>query len=459
MRIAFNASFARKLLASTAMIGALSFGAAAISGSAQAEEMMSAGERAAEEARLEQLRLAALAEPDNMQIQFSRAMSAKKLGYTDEAIRVLASMTAKQDGLSRAELELAALYFASGDYEKARPHFVAAQNSPKATTELKERIAVYLEAIDNRLRTSVTMGTLVVGLGYQTNANAGSDDFADTLNSGQVAEQDDFNLFASLGVAHNRKVGPSNRAIWETNAKVYGSFQLDVDQVSLGYAEVASGVKFGLANEMPMSLNLKPYVKLGYLFLEDSTFFIAPSAGAVMNATVGSGVLGVGYEYTRQSYSDSDSHPRAEERDADDHEITISYALNATAQDSLSFALKANMVDATTDFWTYDGYEAEVRYTRAFSETFVPGTLPGSLTLGLKYGTNEYDATDPAVAALVGSTAAREDDRLIVDASALLPLSDTMGISLAANYTDQSSNVALFDYDNLRVLAGVAIGF
>jgi len=456
MRIAFNASFARKLLASTAVVSALTMGVAAYSGAAQAEEMMSASERATLEARLEQLRLAALASPNDMQLQFSRAMTAKQLGYTDEAIRTLAAMVEKQDGLARAELELAALYYQTGDFEKARPHFVAAQASPKASTELKERIALYLEAIDNRTRRSITTGTAVVGIGFQTNANSGPGEFDLNGAEGQIDEEDDFNLFASVGVKHNQKIGDGNRAVWESTGKFYGSLQFDVDQVNLAYVEATSGVKFGLANETPLSMNFKPYVKLGYMYLDDDTYFYAPSAGGIFNVAVGeSGTFGAGYEYTRSSFENTDTRPRTEERDSDGHELTLTYATKITAQDFVTVSLSGMKTDAEAKYWSYEGVEAGVRYNHMFSDAIVPGTLPGSVSLGVKYTMNDYDAADPSI----DPNNVREDDRLIVDAGAVLPLSDQLGISLAASYTTQDSNVSLYEYDNLRVLAGVAFGF
>ncbi|MEN8723327.1 MAG: hypothetical protein ABF335_10600 [Alphaproteobacteria bacterium] len=444
-------------MASTALVGALTIGIIGGATTAQADEMMSAQERASLEASLEQQRLAALAQPSNMQIQFERAMTAKKLGYTDEAIRVLSMMVDQQPGLARAELELAALYYQSGDYEKAKPHFEAAAASPKASVELKERIAVYLESIDNKLRRSLTTGTLVVGVGFQTNANGGSDDFANTANISEVAEADDFNLFASLGVNHNRKVGESDRTVWENSGNLYGSLQLDVDELNLMYAEVSSGLKFGLANDNPMSLNIKPYVKLGYLFLEDTTYLTSPSAGAVMNMQLGDNmVLGVGYDFTLEMYNNSDTRTRAEDRDGDDHMLTVSLGIAATQQDVLSFQLDAGKKSADRDEWSFDSLGLSARYSHSFAEAIVPGTLAGTLSLGASYYMSEYDAADQNLTAVGLGTIVREDDRFVVDAGAVLPLSDTMGISVGASYTMQDSNVSLYEYDNLRVLAGVA---
>ncbi len=466
MRLNSFNTFTTALRTRTAIAGILAVFAVGSAAPAFAQSAeMTADQRAEKEAQLERLRAAALANPDDDRIAFTRAMTAAELGYTSEAIRALEKLTASKSGLYRAELELAVLYFKTGDFEKAKPLFESVGSAPSASPELKGRIDEYVTVIDRRMMTELTTGTIALGIAYQTNANGGIEDFADVGLDPSADEQDDFNVFASAALSHVRRIGDWQRAIWETNAQLYGAYQFDVDEVNAIYAETRSGVKFGLGDEQLDSVTLKPYVKVDYLFLGEKSYNLGAGGGLLGNVRVTDDLtLGLGYQYTLETYFNSDDRPIAEEREADEHQFTAQAGFKLS--DETTITAKADYIMTNADaivaagggeIWSSDAWDFSVRATHIVGGSPLPGTLPMSFSVGAAYRISEHDAGDMRFP--VGEQEARDDDRYILDANVVVPFTETIGVTAAVSYTNQDSNVTFYDYDNLRAAIAAVMAF
>jgi len=471
MRLNSLTSFTTILRSRTAMAGILAgfaIGAASPAFAQTAE--MSADQRAEKEAQLERLRAAALANPDDDRVAFTRAMTAAELGYTSEAIRALEKLTSSKSGLYRAELELAVLYFKTGDMEKAKPLFESVGSAPSASPELKGRIDEYVTAIDRSMMTELTTGTIAVGVAYQTNANGGIEDFTDAQGDPLADEEDDFNLFASAAISHVRRIGDWQRAIWETTGQLYGAFQFKVDEVHAIYGETKSGVKFGLGDEQLDSLTIKPYVRVDYLFLGEKSYNVGVGGGLLSNLRVTDDLtLGLGYQYTLETYFNDDDRPTAEERESDEHQFTAQAGLKLSNETTITGKVDYIMTNADEivaagggEIWSSNAWDFSIRATHIFGGSPVPGTLPMSISVGGSYRIADHDAGDGRLAVLSGDVEdgeARDDDRWMVDANVVVPFSDNIGLTGAVSYTSQDSNVAFYDYDNFRAAIAAIMAF
>ncbi|MGB0920607.1 MAG: hypothetical protein ACPG06_02500 [Alphaproteobacteria bacterium] len=399
------------------------------------------------------------ANPDNVRALFDLAMMQKQAGHRGDAISNLEKVRTMRSDLPRVDLELAMLHYAIGDYAEARPYFANARASSEASAKLREQIDLYVADIDRRLSPSSTHGNLVLGLSFQTNANGGTDelgDLANTIDPSQVSEQEDFNVFISGGVNHIQNINKGGRVTWDTSARGYGSVQFEVDQVNAFMAEVNTGFTFNMGKERMNAVTFRPYLKGNYLYLGEASYRSGYSGGLAGGVRPNEMLaFGLGYEFTKHNYHNSDERPNAEERNGEEHQVQGTAAVAFSKQDTLTLRGVGSFVTGDEKWWDYDQFEVGLRYSHRFSALVFPGELAGNISTGVSYTTAEYDMANPA---LVG-TEARDEERWRVDANATIPFDKSIGMLVGLSYTDQESNVSLYDYDNLQATVGAAISF
>ncbi len=437
-------------VAAAAILAVTSFGAMAQSASADAGVV----------AQMKAQKQLVAANPDDVRALFDLAMLQKQAGYRGDAIKSLEKVRMMRPDLPRVDLELAMLHYAVGDYALAKPYFANARNSSEASPKLREQIDLYMADIDRRLSPSSTHGNVVVGLSFQTNANGGTDDLGslvDTLDPADVEEESDFNVFVSGGVTHVQNIATGGRITWDTSLRGYGSAQFEVDEVNAILGELNTGFTFNFGKERMNAVTLRPYVKADYLYLGEATYHnglsIGVAGGLRPNETL---ALGLGYEFTNHNYHESDQRPNAEERSGNEHQVHGTAAIAFTKQDALTLRGVGSFVDADEEWWKYDQFEVSLRYSHRFSALVFPGELAGNISTGVSYATAEYDAGNPALAPNLN---ARDEDRWKVDANATVPFDKNIGMLVGVAYTDQKSNVELYDYNNFQATVGAAISF
>lgn len=414
--------------------------------------------------------------PEDVRALFDLAMLQKQAGYRGDAIASLEKVRALRPDLPRADLELAMLHYAVGDYAQAKPYFANARNSSEASPKLREQIDLYMADIDRRLSPSSTHGNVVVGLSFQTNANGGTDELGSLSGTiAAVEAEEDFNAFVSAGLTHIQNIANGGRVTWDTSLRGYGSGQFKVDEVNAALAAINTGFTFNFGKERMNAVTLRPYIKADYLFLGEATYHngasIGVAGGVRPNETL---ALGLGYEYTLHKYHDSDQRPNAEDRDGNEHQVQGTVAVAFTKQDALTLRGVGSFVSGDTpeihtgdtagtmhgDYWDYDQFEIGLRYSHRFSALVFPGELAGNISAGVSYTTADYDAVNTDLYATIAEAPdKREDDRWRVDANATVPFDKNIGMLVGVSYTDQKSNVELYDYNNFQATVGAAISF
>jgi len=124
------------------------FFAIALLGAAVATPAAAEDDRAALQAKKDQLFQQMLANPSNLDVLFAYADVSAKLGDNEAAISALDQMLLFNPNLPRVDLELGALYFRLGSFDVAQSYFekALAANPPP---EVKDRVNQYLALSDN----------------------------------------------------------------------------------------------------------------------------------------------------------------------------------------------------------------------------------------------------------------------------------------------------------------------
>ena len=113
-------------------------------------------------------------DPTNLENLFNYANLSILVGDLEAAIGVFEQMLIYKPDLPRIKLELGVLYFRLGAYASAKRYLDDVDNydPPK---EVKEKVDVFLEQIDNETRLFKTQTVVSFGMGLSSNANAGLD--------------------------------------------------------------------------------------------------------------------------------------------------------------------------------------------------------------------------------------------------------------------------------------------
>ena len=113
-------------------------------------------------------------DPTNLENLFNYANLSILVGDLEAAIGVFEQMLIYKPDLPRIKLELGVLYFRIGAFASAKRYLddVENYNPPQ---EVKEKVAVFLEQIENETRLFKTQSVVSLGMGLSGNANAGLD--------------------------------------------------------------------------------------------------------------------------------------------------------------------------------------------------------------------------------------------------------------------------------------------
>ena len=113
-------------------------------------------------------------DPTNLENLFNYANLSILVGDLEAAIGVFEQMLIYKPDLPRIKLELGVLYFRLGAYASAKRYLDDVENYDPPQ-EVKEKVDVFLEQIDNETRLFKTQSVVSIGAGMSSNANAGLD--------------------------------------------------------------------------------------------------------------------------------------------------------------------------------------------------------------------------------------------------------------------------------------------
>jgi hypothetical protein len=345
-----------------------------------------------------------LHDPTNVQLTYRFAELAVQVGNFESAITALERMLLFNPNLPQIKIELADLYIHLGSYDVAQVYLNQARAASNLSPELLSRIDKLQGDIDHGHSRHKWAANVLVGLRYQSNANAGpagssvlAGGVPATLN-GDFVRKSDWNAFFAGTAQHSYDLGLHQNATWETNLYGYGSKQFVVNRVDLAYFEVNTGPRFDVGTEQRTFFSMRPYVLANDVLLGDNQYFWTGGAGVEFDRTITSRVqAGIDYEYRKKSFSDSNYFPTADLLSSSLNSLSGLVAYHILDNGILTVGASVDDEDARAKFNSNQSLEVYGSYTHSFQlpYQFPPGPLVITPAVYRIY--TIYGAPDPAV--------------------------------------------------------------
>jgi tetratricopeptide (TPR) repeat protein len=266
-----------------------------------------------------------LANPADLDAAFEYATLSAQAGDLEAAVSTLERMLIFSPGLPRIQLELGALYFRLGAFEISRGYFVEATAGPDVPPEVRERVTVFLSAIERANKRHFWSTRVFSGVKWESNANAGPSSgdvnlrgITFTLEDSATANAD-HSLVLSANTHYAYVLGKQGDRI-EADLLLYSSSHEEQKQVDLQVAEMTLGPSFSLKRFGLGDAILATYGIANLILLGEDPYFYTGGAGVRLAARPTAGTrLDIKSEVRRQWYETSEERPNATDRDGDEY--------------------------------------------------------------------------------------------------------------------------------------------
>ncbi|MHC5656242.1 tetratricopeptide repeat protein [Stappia sp.] len=466
MRLGRNAA---RVLAQAAVLVALvpvpgsgahaqSAGPAAVDAIASRSDAVS---RADLQARQSELLGVMLRDPSNLDIAFEYATVSAALGDYEAAIGTFERMLIYAPGLPRIQLELGVLYFRLGSFDAARSYFQSALQADNVPPEVAERVNTFLTAIDTAENPAKFTATVMTGIRWQSNANAGPGGRQVTLNGLPFLLDDtaigrpDWNVFIA-GNAHFAYDLGNQGDLLEADLLFYGGRYFDATRLDTELAELTFGPSFNLARFNIDNARIGFYGIAGGVRLDDANysgalgfgtrFAIQPDSRTALTSKL---------EYRRRWYRDTATYPTVSNRDGYQIAGQTTYAYAFDRNWSFRGFVMGDYEQAAAHFEESWELGAGIGATYRFASPVAALSGAWSLDAETGYIRREYRAPDPSV----NPSSAETDNEFWLRGGLTVPIRSDIAVALTTEFRRLQSNYPTRDYSNTSVMMSVVKAF
>ena len=455
MRFSFGPAFLRYFLA-VGLIGSLATSLA-----------FADTDRAALEAKKDQLFQQMIANPSNLDIAFAYADVAAELGDNEGAVSTLERMLLFNPNLPRVDLELGALYFRMGSFDVAQSYFqkAAAANPPP---EVQQRIDEYLALIAKQTSTTHLTGYLFLGAQYQTDANVApansmvASPIGPVLLSNQFVKQPDWDIFANGSLLYTYDLGDQNHDTLEVAGTGLVNHYMQVGRLDLDFGEITAGPRLRfpeLPDTIVSAATIKPYAIVNEVGLGEHQYFDTYGAGFETTGIVWQGIaLRGAFEFRQKTFDNAPDRPLSTGLTGNDKVVAFQASRPITSNSELN--LEFDYVDQLTKlrYYANQSYAGAATYHIRYDGPggFFHYPMETSAYINRLYSV--YFAPDPCC--VTGSGFSSRDDRRwkfgIIEGMQV-----TNNIELIVQFERDivSSNLSLYGYTSNAVVFGPQIKF
>ena len=398
---------------------------------------------------------------DEIQDRFDEAVAALDANEVYKAQRLLKELLTDYPTLHRARLELARANYYVRDYDAAEAEVLRVLDDPEVPASVRPTLLAFLAQIrDDKQGFGKThnFGAYVYsGVMYDSNVNFGTND---VIIGGQPflidSERSDWAGVLDAGVAHTYNPNTTFRSgentgyfLWQSQATGYFRGYVDEDDFNLGVATARTGPVWAVADAWRFSLaGQADQIWLG----SDRLAFFA-----TLNPTLDI-ILSPSTELTIDTYITDRNYNNDEDEGRDGTLISGTVIL------SRYFLEKDLGVQAGVGYSSFDadadafGYDLPEVFVGATYKAWQGGTIYSRL------GYRQYDFDENfEVLVDLGFPADREDDEWRVLAGFLHEIDNDFLRGWVVKgeyiYTDNDSDVDVFDYDRSQVSLGISRDF
>lgn len=380
----------------------------------------------------------------NSEFNFLLGRSALEMKQYDDALVAFERVLMLNPLHTRTRLELARLYYETEQFELAQEELgvVLKDNLP---SNVREVAVAFKSRIDERLTKHHFSIALVMGAGYDDNANndIGRKEFiipAYNLSLSGREKESDTNLFATLVINHVYDMGDRGDWSLENSFVAYSKFNMDFDQNDLLL------FSFNTAPTWSQQ-SYKVALPLGYdrIYLDGKGYTYNLSGGVRGTYLVDrTSQLEGGYIH-KKGYYDEDSA-----QDVKNNTLFASYK-KAFGDDPILFSLIASH---------YDNKEVNAGRTDVSSSAWscraeLSKTFKNSFRTSFSYTATTTDFDD--VDMLYGTK--RSDDRDEYELGFGYTLRKNLSLATTATYAKNSSNHDPFNYDKVTAMVNAILSF
>lgn len=419
------------------------------------------GAEAATRADQQRLLAAMQQAPTDYDITLQYVRVSEDLGDYEAAIGALERLLFYNPDLTRAKVELGMLYFRLGSYENAAHYFRDAGAAPNLDPTLRSRVDAYLPQAEKQLSPSRWTGYLQAGLRYQSNVSALPDTgllqvIGNSVPVAGTPQKSDWNGFALVTLGNDYDLEDQHGDTIETRFVGYGTKQVTVSSLDLGYVEASIGPRIGVAPNNWANVSVKPYIVGNLSWIGGSQYLNSGGAGLSLRMQPWSFfTIEPGFEWRRLSVNNPlFGAPGVGPVTAlgSGNIYLVSIAGDYKINDWISFEARPIYARSQAfNVWqSFDegGFDAALKWE--FSPPFPSIPRRWMVMPYVRVLTARFDQPDP----IVSPTVLRRDTDYYFGVLTDLPITANFGVSAMLQYARSDSNISNFRYDNISVMFG-----
>ncbi|MCP4234286.1 MAG: DUF2860 domain-containing protein [Aestuariibacter sp.] len=381
--------------------------------------------------------------------KYKEALYLRETGDTAASAEMLNGILSSNPKLHRARLELGVAYSRLLRFEEAKKEAEIVLEDPELPPQVRVSVLAFVAQMEAEQKKHlenmhILKPSISAGLMYDTNVNTGPDTSTIDISGGTLTlaagsnPLEDWAYVVNAGLYHRYqgfapvKFGDKKiKMAWETKGSLYTKNYQDYSEFNLDVVSLRTGPAFADANIWRANVGLQvDYIRLGSEKLGVFTSLLPSVTWRVKNG-----------ELTVDATLQSQDYVRTVDigRDADYGSLGISYGkVFSEGKYALLGGVKAFTSDADNARFSNDGWEA-----------FIGGNVVawknGNVFAKATYREAEYDGLEPVfnvardedkTGLLIGFTHEFKENRM-----------DGWKLEGAYNRTENSSNVAIYDYE------------
>jgi len=407
-----------------------------------------------------------LQDPANLDKSFRYAELGIQIGDYEAAISALERMLLYNPDLPRVRLELGVLYFRLGSFTIARAYLTRAVEGDNVPDDVRARVAVFLDEIDNRLSKHRFSGSVYGGMRYQTNANAGPERAAirlldtEAVLDGEYTAKVDWNAFVSSNFRHVYDPQSHSGDVLETDLLVYLSRQTNQHQLDLIFSELRIGPRGQFLREYIENASWRPHIVGSIVILDGSPYYETYGAGIDIDKQLTAKTnASLSASYGQKTYRADAGRSTARLQNGAEADISANVGYQVNDRVMLTSNAGATNLDTDTDYYSNTeftfGLGAIVSHDppKYFDKLLETGPWTTSLSGTAIY--SRYHGPDPSIDTFVK----RKDHEYRATLLTSIPINKSWSVTATLARTSVNSNFLNYSYNNWAASVGASVRF